>query len=111
MSPAATVFVAVNALIVRRQSAPHTWLLLGLPSLWLANGSFAWTGMSEAVLAAWFAFLVLTIAGGTTGDVAPHEASSCCPPLAAVVLLALSLGPGRLVDGASWAGAFWYQPG
>lgn len=105
---AATVFVAVNALIVRRQSAPHTWLLLGSAIvLWLANGSFAWTGMSEAVLAAWFAFLVLTIAAERLEMSRLMRRHPAAHPLLGVVLLALSLGLVGSWMGASWAGGLF----
>ena len=108
----ATVFVAVNALIVRRQSAPHTWLLLGSAIvLWLANGSFAWTGMSEAVLAAWFAFLVLTIAAERLEMSRLMRRHPAAHPLLGVVLLALSLGLVGSWMGRAGRGLVWYQPG
>lgn len=60
---AALVFVAVNALLVRRQPAPHTWLLGAAALAWLlANLAFAADQGGPAVLAGWFTFLVLTIA-------------------------------------------------
>ncbi len=59
----ALVFVAASALIVQRQRAAHT-VVLGLGALCAlgANLMFALGRAGEATLAAWFAFLVLTIA-------------------------------------------------
>lgn len=68
---ASTAFVIAHAQLWRRQRAAHT-AVLGLAALswWLGNG--AWllqiaagrveAGAHDAILAAWFAFLVLTIA-------------------------------------------------
>ncbi|MGV3570046.1 MAG: hypothetical protein ACO1PB_05560 [Ramlibacter sp.] len=60
---AALVFVVVNVVVVRRQNAPHTLLLLAGACAWLAGNllfALGWAG--GAVLPWWFAFLVLTIA-------------------------------------------------
>lgn len=60
---AATAFVAVNIVIVRRQRAAHTVLLLVAALAWLiGNLHFALGAASLATLAWWFSFLVLTIA-------------------------------------------------
>jgi hypothetical protein len=60
---AAAIFTAVNCVIVRRQRAAHTWLLLVAAGAWLAGNLLFATGQdSVAVLPWWFAFLVLTIA-------------------------------------------------
>ena len=60
---ASLVFVAVNLVIVRRQRAPHTVLLLASALAWLAgNLLHALREAGAATLAWWFAFLVLTIA-------------------------------------------------
>jgi hypothetical protein len=58
----ALVFVAVNALLVRRQPAAHTALLL-VAALCAAvgHGMFAGGAAAPSVLPWWFAFLVLTI--------------------------------------------------
>ncbi|MCC6217480.1 MAG: hypothetical protein IT376_21665 [Polyangiaceae bacterium] len=60
---AALGLVAVNAAIVRRQSAVFTWLML-LGATALASGTVAWAvGQPvSAVAPAWIAFFVLTIA-------------------------------------------------
>jgi hypothetical protein len=60
---AALVFIAVNVVVVRRQRAAHTVLLLAAGLCWLAgNALFAAGRGSAAVLPWWFAFLVMTIA-------------------------------------------------
>lgn len=60
---AALAFVAVNVAVVRKQAAPHTVLLLVAASVWLIGTLQFWLrGLSDSVLAAWFAYLVLTIA-------------------------------------------------
>jgi hypothetical protein len=63
MVVAALAFTGVNIVVVRRQSAAHTWLLLGSAGTWLAgNVLFAMGQGSAPVLPWWFAFLVITIA-------------------------------------------------
>ena len=59
----ASVFVAVNAVVVRRQRAAHT-VLLGVGAMAWAAGSlaFALGAPATAVVPWWFAFLVLTVA-------------------------------------------------
>jgi hypothetical protein len=60
---AALVFTGVNVLVVQRQRAAHTVLLLLAALAWLA-GNVLYAGMADsaAVLPWWFAFLVMTIA-------------------------------------------------
>lgn len=59
----ATLFVAVNVLLVQRQRAAHTALLLaGACAWWVGNVLFALQAGAGAVLPWWFAFLVVTIA-------------------------------------------------
>jgi len=60
---AALGFVVASAAVLRRQRAPHTALLLLAALCWLAgNAAFALGIGGEPVFAAWFAFLVMTIA-------------------------------------------------
>lgn len=60
---AAVVFTAVNIVIVGRQRAAHTWLLLVAAGAWLiGNLLFATNQGTVATLPWWFAFLVMTIA-------------------------------------------------
>ena len=59
----AIVFCAVNLVLVRRQAAAPTWLLLASALAWLIGNLLAWAGKpGVAVLPWWFAFLVMTIA-------------------------------------------------
>jgi hypothetical protein len=60
---AALAFTAVNVVVVYRQRAPHTVLLLASAACWLAGNVLFATGQgSTAILPWWFAFLVVTIA-------------------------------------------------
>lgn len=60
---AALAFVAVNTLVVMRQRAAHTALLLAAAVAWLAgNLLYALGARAEAVVPWWLCFLVLTIA-------------------------------------------------
>ena len=60
---AALVFTAVNVLIVRRQPAAHTGLLLLAAAAYLVgNVSLARGATSASVFAWWFTFVVVTIA-------------------------------------------------
>lgn len=60
---AAIVFVAVNLVVVRRQFAAHTVLLLVGALAWLVGNLLFATGVGRAApLPWWFAFLVMTIA-------------------------------------------------
>lgn len=62
VASSALALVALNAAIVRRQSAPFTWLML-LGSVVLAAGDLAWALGQPVfqVVSTWMAFLVLTI--------------------------------------------------
>ncbi|MDP3759401.1 MAG: hypothetical protein Q8R01_02650 [Ramlibacter sp.] len=63
MVVAAVAFTGVNIVVVSRQWAAHTLLLLGSAGTWLAgNALFAMGQGSAAILPWWFAFLVITIA-------------------------------------------------
>lgn len=60
---AGLAFVGVNVLVVKRQRAAHTALLLAGALAWLAgNLLFAIDALPGAVIPWWFSFLVLTIA-------------------------------------------------
>lgn len=60
---AGVVFVAVNVLVVMRQRAPHTILLLAAAMAWLVgNLLFAGSARPDAIIPWWFSFMVLTIA-------------------------------------------------
>lgn len=58
----AWLFFGVNVLVVRRQRADHTLMLLVAAATWLAgNLLYAGGASAQAVVPWWFAFLVLTI--------------------------------------------------
>jgi hypothetical protein len=60
---ASAAFVAVNVLVVARQRATHTALLLIAALAWLAgNLAFAFAAPAATVVPWWFSFLILTIA-------------------------------------------------
>ena len=60
---AAIAFMGVNAVVVQRQRAAHTWLLLAGAGAWLAGNLLFALGLGSAeVLPWWFAFLVMTVA-------------------------------------------------
>jgi hypothetical protein len=60
---ASLTFVAVNIVVVRRQRAAHTLLLLGAALAWaMGAGLHAGGGTPLGAISWWFAFLVLTIA-------------------------------------------------
>jgi hypothetical protein len=60
---AAAAFLGVNMLLLQRQRAPHTGLLLVSAAAWfVGNVLFAAGAGATAVLPWWFAFLVMTIA-------------------------------------------------
>ncbi len=60
---ASLIFVAVNAVLVARQRAAHTVVLLLGALSWLIGNLAFWVGdLGPATLAWWFTFLVLTIA-------------------------------------------------
>jgi hypothetical protein len=60
---AAAIFAAVNIVVVRRQWAGHTLLLLAAAFAWLVGNVLFATGLgTAATLPWWFAFLVMTIA-------------------------------------------------
>ncbi len=63
---ASTAFVIAHVELVRRQRAPHVIVLaLGALCWWIGNAGFTVGAplADTAVLAAWFGFLILTIAG------------------------------------------------
>ena len=60
---AAVAFTAVTALVVHRQRAAHTVLLLVAAAAWLVGNLLFATGIGRAApLPWWFAFLVMTVA-------------------------------------------------
>ncbi|WP_280813051.1 hypothetical protein [Variovorax sp. TBS-050B] len=96
---AAACFLAVGVVVVRRQAAPHTFLLLVGALAW-AVGSllFAQGRAGHAVLPWWFAFLVLTIAAERLEMTRLMKRR---PGAAAALHAVLAL----LLLGAAWSGA------
>jgi hypothetical protein len=111
LAGAAIVFTGVNVLLLRRQRAPHTALLLVSAAAWLAgNLLFAAGAPGVAVLPWWFAFLVITIAAERLEMTRlmrrrPGAQSSLQAVLALMLLGAAASGPwpvaGGLVFGAA----------
>ncbi|MEO6016150.1 MAG: hypothetical protein ABIP46_02765 [Polaromonas sp.] len=110
---AAAAFVAVNGVVVKRQRAPHTLLLLAGAGAWLAgNLLFAFAPGSAAALPWWFAFLVMTIAAERLEMTRLMRRRPGAQPSLMAVLSALPLGAavsavspvaGGLLFGASLA--------
>ncbi len=98
---AAAVFGWVNIVVVRRQSAPHTQLLLASSGTWLVgNLLFAAGEGSAAVLPWWFAFLVMTIAAERLEMTRLMRQRPAAPWLLLAILSAM-------VAGAAWS---WASP-
>lgn len=96
---AAACFFAVNAMLVRRQWAAHTLLLLASAGAWLVgNLLFALGHGGHAVLPWWFAFLVMTIAAERLEMARLMRRR---PAASAALYAMLSL----LLLGAAWSGA------
>lgn len=93
---ASAAFVLASGLIVQRQRAAHTALLALAALCWLGgNLRFALGGFDDATLAAWFAFLVLTIAAERLemARLMRHQpiAQASCFAIVALLLAALPL--------------------
>ena len=105
---AAAAFVAVNLVVVRRQSAPHTWLLLVAAAAWLAGALLhAVGGRPEAVIAWWFAFLVLTIAAERLEMTRLMRRRRGSAPLLYAASLALPVGCALSSGGIAWGGLLY----
>jgi len=92
---AAVVFTGVNIALLRRQWANHTLLLVVSALAWLAGNSlFALGGGSGAVLAWWFAFLVMTIAAERLEMTRLMPRRAAAQPLLYATLAALLSGAG-----------------
>ena len=90
---AALVFLGVNAVVVRRQRAAHTWLLLISAAAWLTgNLLFAFKFGSIEIYPWWFAFLVMTIAAERLEMTRLMRRRPAAQGLLCTVLAALILG-------------------
>ena len=118
MVAASTVFIAVNIEVVLRQSAPHTWLLLGGALAWFAGTLAFAVGVGTVATLPWmFAFLILTIAAERLEMTRLMRRRPGAQPAMYLVLAALGLGAalsafdaragGLLYGGALLALALW----
>lgn len=92
---AAAIFVAANILLVRRQPAQHTALLLVAALAWLAGNVLAVSGTGGAgVLPCWFSFLLLTVAAERLEMTRLLKRRAAAQPLLAMAVAALLAGAG-----------------
>ena len=119
---AALVFVAVNIVVVVRQAAAHTAVLLVGAFAWLIGNALFAAGLgSGATLPWWFAMLVLTIAGERLEMTRLMRRHPAAQPALIAILLALLAGAacsaawpaaggvifgGALASLAVWLGVF-----
>jgi hypothetical protein len=90
---AALAFTGVNLLVVRRQRAPHTALLLAGALCWLAgNLLFALNWPAAAVAPWWFAFLVMTVAAERLEMTRMMRRRAAAQPALVTVLALMALG-------------------
>jgi hypothetical protein len=90
---AGAAFIAVNVLLLRRQRAPHTALLLASACAWCAgNLLFAAGAAPVAVLPWWFAFLVMTVAAERLEMTRLMRRRPTAQPALTVILALLLLG-------------------
>jgi hypothetical protein len=90
---AAVAFTGVNLLVVHRQRAPHTLLLLASALCWLAgNLLFALEWATAAVLPWWFAFLVMTIAAERLEMTRMMRRRPAAQPVLVLVLALMAFG-------------------
>ena len=96
---AGLVFTWINIVVVRRQPAPHTRLLLTAAATWLVgNMLFALGEGTAAVLPWWFGFLVMTIAAERLEMTRLMRRRPAAPWLLLAILAAM-------LAGASWSWA------
>ena len=90
---AALVFLGVNAVVVQRQRAAHTRLLVASAGAWLAGNLLFAVGFdSVGILPWWFAFLVMTIAAERLEMTRLMRRRPAAQGLLYAVLVALILG-------------------
>ncbi|WP_232539824.1 hypothetical protein [Azohydromonas aeria] len=90
---AALGFVAVNLAIINRHAAPHTVLLLVSALAWLNGCVRLAVGLhDDAMLASWFAFLVITIAAERLEMTRLMRRRAAAQPLLVGLLVALLAG-------------------
>jgi len=105
---ASLVFGWVNIVVVRRQWAPHTQLLLASAAAWLAGNLLFATGAgSAAVLPWWFAFLVMTIAAERLEMTRLMRRRPAAPWLLLAILSALVAGGAWSWPSPRWGGVLY----
>ncbi|MBL8278122.1 MAG: hypothetical protein JNL93_15585 [Pelomonas sp.] len=105
VAAASLAFVAVNIVIVRRQPAPHTGLLLVAALAW-ATGSLLHAIASgwAAVVPLWFSFLVLTIAAERLEMTRLMRRRPGASGALYIVLAAMLLGAALSALSVAWGG-------
>lgn len=94
-------FTGVNLAIVQRQAAPHTIVLLVAALAWLTGNVRLALGLhDDAMLASWFAFLVITIAAERLEMTRLMRRRAAAQPVLVGVLCAL------LAGAALWSALF-----
>ena len=104
MLAAAGLFAVVGVMILRRQRAAHTALLLVAALAWVVGSAWhAWQPESPAALPWWFAFLVLTIAAERLEMTRLTRRHRAALPAFVAIVCALLLGAatGGLLFGVS----------
>jgi hypothetical protein len=104
MLAAALIFCVASAMILRRQRAAHTALLLVAAIAWaVGSGLHAWQPDSAAALPWWFAFLILTIAAERLEMTRLTRRHPAALPAFVAIVLALLTGaaPSGLLFGAA----------
>jgi hypothetical protein len=105
---ASAIFVGVNVVVVQRQWAAHTLLLLASAWAWLAGNLFFALGHgSGVVLPWWFAFLVLTIAAERLEMTRLMKRRPAAPWLLLVVLTILLAGAAASAFSAAIGGVLF----
>jgi hypothetical protein len=105
---ASAMFVGVNVIVVQRQWASHTLLLLASSFCWFAgNLLFAFGFEANAVLPWWFAFLVMTIAAERLEMTRLMRQHAAAPWLLLAVLAALVAGAAISVVSAVAGGVIY----
>lgn len=90
---AGAAFIAVNALLLRKQLAAHTLLLLVSACAWASGNVLFMAGAAPVVvLPWWFAFLVLTVAAERLEMTRLMRRRPAAQPLLAAILALLLLG-------------------
>jgi hypothetical protein len=105
---AAIAFTAVNVLVVRRQWASHTLLLLAAAVAWLTgNLLFALGQGGGAIFPWWFAFLVMTIAAERLEMTRLMRRRQAAPLMLLAILSLMVLGSALSAVSAQFGGVLY----